>query len=69
LKSKAKKEEEEGSEEEKEDDKPAASGKSVPELLLANKWDIETGLDWLVGIREAGWSPVRIESSYPLNFS
>jgi DNA ligase-1 len=27
------------------DDEPEASGQGAPELLLANKWDIETGLD------------------------
>ena len=30
---------------EDEDAEPSTSGKSVPELLLANKWDIEKGLD------------------------
>ena len=35
----------EDDDEEEEDDDEPASGKSVPELLLANKWDIETGLD------------------------
>ncbi|KAF9477620.1 DNA ligase/mRNA capping enzyme [Pholiota conissans] len=30
---------------EAEDEQPSTSGKSVPELLLANKWDIETGPD------------------------
>jgi len=31
------------------EEEAAASGKTVPELLLANKWDIESGLD------PAGW--------------
>ena len=29
----------------KEDEEMASSSKSVPELLLANKWDLENGLD------------------------
>jgi len=27
------------------DEEIASSGKSIPELLLANKWDLEKGLD------------------------
>ncbi|KDQ57285.1 hypothetical protein JAAARDRAFT_35922 [Jaapia argillacea MUCL 33604] len=32
-------------EEDEDEDAPATSGKKVPDLLLANKWDIETGPD------------------------
>lgn len=47
-KSKSKKEDEDEDEDgegDDDDDEPASSGKSVPELLLANKWDFDTGLD------------------------
>ena len=44
-KARAKDEEEESDGEGEDDEQPAASKKIVPELLLANKWDIETGPD------------------------
>ena len=45
---KGKEEEEDGEEEEEDeegDGEEAPTGKSVPELLLANKWGLDTGLD------------------------
>ena len=46
---KGKGKEEDGDEDEEDgeegDDEEAPAGKSVPELLLANKWDLDTGLD------------------------
>ncbi len=44
-------EEEEEEEEEEDDAETVSAGKKVPELLLANKWDIEKGADptgWLM---------------------
>ncbi|KIM38613.1 hypothetical protein M413DRAFT_239846 [Hebeloma cylindrosporum] len=46
AKGKAKQEDDEAVEDVEEgDDEEAPAGKSVPELLLANKWDLDTGLD------------------------
>ena len=50
----------------------AASNKTVPELLLANKWDIESGLDpagWWIsekldGVRWAHFSLVALRNSH-----
>ena len=44
-KGKAKQVEEEEEEEEEDAEEAPSAAKSVPELLLANKWDIETGPD------------------------
>ncbi|KAF5380940.1 hypothetical protein D9615_003941 [Tricholomella constricta] len=52
--------EKEDNEDEDEDDTPAAT-KAVPELLLANKWDLETGLDpvgWWISEKLDGVSKV-----------
>jgi DNA ligase-1 len=44
-KGKAKAKDEDEGEDAEDDEDEAPSGKSVPELLLANKWDIEKGPD------------------------
>ena len=63
-KGKAKKEgDDEEDVEDDEEDEPAPTTKNVPELLLANKWDLDTGLDpvgWWIsekldGVRCAGF--------------
>lgn len=71
-KGKAKKDEDEDGEEDGEGEEDleeveaedaGSSGKSVPELLLANKWDLETGLDptgWWVSEKLDGVRCVKI---------
>jgi len=44
-KGKGKEQDDDDDDEGEDDEEKASSGKSIPELLLANKWDLETGLD------------------------
>jgi DNA ligase 1 len=65
---KAKKEDVDDDAEDDEEDETTPATKKVPELLLANKWDLDTGLDpvgWWIsekldGVRYASPRPVTI---------